>query len=332
MSGSSKMHIKILHHKYYFGQSLPTFKSMDLSLLESRLNSYGFQTSLITFEELQFEDNEENCYYLCGSHQNIDVKAYLDDVLDLPNLSGKIIPSRRLIKAHENKGFQGLIANSKGAPFESQEYFVEIKSIEEKKVIKLINGAGSGGVVLCNRGKELNKFIVFSSLMKIGLIRAAYFIRAKLNCLLRKNFSLEALDYYKPKERYVIQDFVPNLSCDYKVLVFMDKCFVLKRNVRKDDFRASGSGLFEFIEAPTELLDFSFNFRGLIGTPYISMDVIEKGNGEFSCIEFQCVHFGPYTQMESDYYYLKEPSGWKVLKNDTVLEDLIAYSVKRFLV
>ena len=58
---------------------------MDLSLLESRLNSYGFQTSLITFEELQFEDNEENCYYLCGSHQNIDVKAYLDDVLASPD-------------------------------------------------------------------------------------------------------------------------------------------------------------------------------------------------------------------------------------------------------
>jgi hypothetical protein len=324
------MKIKILHHQKYFGQSLPTFKSMDLNLLETSLQKLGFSTSLISFEELQNEIPSNDTFYLCGSHQNMDVKSYLDDVLDLECFENKIIPNRRLVKAHENKGFQGVLAKALGLPYEEQLYFIEPQSLNETKVIKLVNGAGSGGVKLCNNNKELNAFLFKALALKLGVKRLAYFLRAKFNSVRKINYHKEALSYYTPKEKYITQDFVPDLTCDFKVLVFMDKLFVLKRNTKKGDFRASGSGLFDFIDAPNEMLEFAFQFRKELDTPYVSMDIIEKNNG-YSCIEYQCVHFGPYTQMNSDFYYERQENEWVKLSNDTVLEELIADSVYNYL-
>lgn len=42
------------------------------------------------------------------------------------------------------------------------------------------------------------------------------------------------------------QDFMPNNSSDLRVIVVNDKAFAVKRIVRKNDFRASGSGELEF--------------------------------------------------------------------------------------
>ncbi|WP_219605012.1 hypothetical protein, partial [Vibrio parahaemolyticus] len=61
---------------------------------------------LLDFESLQFEiNNSDSSLYVCGSHQNLDVKKYLDDVLSLPVFDSVVIPDRDLIKCHENKGY-----------------------------------------------------------------------------------------------------------------------------------------------------------------------------------------------------------------------------------
>ena len=324
------MEIKILHHKRYFGQSLPTFKSMDLNLLESSLQKLGFTTSFLSFEELQNEMPLNNTFYLCGSHQNVDIKSYLDDVLDIEHFENKIIPNRRLIRAHENKGYQGVLAKALKLPYEAQSYFIEPKSIKDRKVIKLVNGAGSGGVKLCDSDKELSDFLSKALLFKIGIKRLGYVLRAKFNELKKVEYYKEALEYYTPKEKYIIQDFVPDLTCDFKILVFMDKCFVLKRSTKKGDFRASGSGLFDFVEPSNEILDFAEEFRRDLDTPYVSMDIIDKG-GFYSCIEYQCVHFGPYTQINAEYYYVKINASWSKKSNNTKLEVLVAESVATFI-
>jgi glutathione synthase/RimK-type ligase-like ATP-grasp enzyme len=48
------------------------------------------------------------------------------------------------------------------------------------------------------------------------------------------------------------QDFIPQNTFDIRVIVIGDKAFAIKRHVRKNDFRASGSG---FIEYQKELFD-----------------------------------------------------------------------------
>jgi len=48
------------------------------------------------------------------------------------------------------------------------------------------------------------------------------------------------------RSKFIVQEFIPDLSNDWKVLVFWDKYYVLRRKNRPNDFRASGSGLFSF--------------------------------------------------------------------------------------
>ena len=50
-----------------------------------------------------------------------------------------------------------------------------------------------------------------------------------------------------PEKGYAyFQDFLPGNDCDLRVIVIGDKACALKRFVRKDDFRASGSGLLDY--------------------------------------------------------------------------------------
>lgn len=332
MSQIFKMKIKVLHHKEYFGQRIPTFKSIDLELFVNHIKSFGYDVELLDFESLQFEiNNSDGSLYVCGSHQNLDVKKYLDDVLSLPVFDGVVIPDRDLIKCHENKGYQGLYAKQKDLPFIEQSYYIEPRNISERKVLKLVNGAGSGGVTLVSKTEELNKFIRKSILSRVGIKRVAYYLRALLKSKLkRKSINELALEYYKVKEPYVLQNFVDELTCDYKVLVFNKKCFVLKRNTRTNDFRASGSGKFEFVKPEEGLLNFSLEFRTKLATPYVSIDIIKTKEG-YKCIEFQCAHFGPYTQINAQYYYEKVENQWLENKNNTVLEELLAESLVLFI-
>lgn len=320
--------IILLHHEGYFGQSLPTFKTMDIGLIKTSLEGYGFCVSTLTFQELVSHEVEEKTYYVCGSHQNPNVKAFLDDILDLKfDKRHNLIPSRQLIKAHENKGYQGELAKLIGLPYVNQHYYIESINIKERSVAKVLGGAGSGGVKLIENGRELISFLRLNHFKKIGIKRIGYLARAYFQVRLKKSIENEnKWNYYRWREPYVIQDFIPNLLHDFKVLVFGEKVFVLKRGTRENDFRASGSGKFEFIKPTKDLLNFALNFKNALNTPYVSIDVVEHSGG-FECIEYQCAHFGPYTQMNAPCYYVKDGDSWLEMQNDTTLEELIASSI-----
>ena len=61
-----------------------------------------------------------------------------------------------------------------------------------------------------------------------------------------------------PKKKIIIQDYISGLDGDYKVLIYDKKYYVLRRYNCKNDFRASGSGIFVFEEnIPRAVLDFA---------------------------------------------------------------------------
>lgn len=326
------MKIKIIHYNGYFGESMPTYIGMDVTKLCETFNENGFDTELMSVEDLQFEPIDENCYYLCGSHQNTTVKQYYDDVLDVPHISPRVIPARRLIRAHDNKGYQGMLAKSLGLAFTDQRYYVDQQNQGAFPLVaKSISGAGSKGVYLCSDNADYFKFLRSSKLWDSTVNQVFQYSKAKLKDLLKKgSYRREKIEFHQPRVRHVHQSYLPNLDFDYKVLVFMDKCFVLKRWVRDNDFRASGSGKFEFITPDESLLEFALDFRKKVNTPYVSLDIVEVGDG-YQCIEYQCVHFGPYTQINAPHYYIKSSEAWETCNNDTLLESLIAESVVQYL-
>jgi glutathione synthase/RimK-type ligase-like ATP-grasp enzyme len=121
--------------------------------------------------------------------------------------------------------------------------------------------------------------------------------------------------------RLVLQEFMPGLSHDWKILVFGDYCFCLKRFVRDGDFRASGSGNFNFDETPDHsLLDYAHNVVKKLDSPWASLDIAEQNEG-YGLIEFQCVHFGLYALMANKSCYQKVDNEWVLHQVDQPLPE-----------
>lgn len=322
--------VVLLHHNFYFGQSLPTYKGMDMDAISKELVILGFDVEMLSYQELALAEVKNDCIYLSGSHQNTDVKSYIDDILSVAFArKDNLVPSLELIKCHENKGVQGLLSKKLGLNYINQEYFVEVTPTSSRTVIKRISGAGSAGVSLVDSEPEVVRFLNRTILGEMRFKRLLYILRAFFRLKFSKwKFKNEYWEYYRPRARHIKQRFVEGLKGDYKVLVFDRKVFVLRRLNREGDFRASGSGNFEFVEPNQELLEFSLSFREQLNSPYVSLDLIDTSDG-WSCIEFQCVHFGPYTQIEAPFYWEKDSflNKWVKKENDTILESLISSSV-----
>lgn len=128
------------------------------------------------------------------------------------------------------------------------------------------------------------------------------------------------------------QNFVPSLEYDFKILVFYDRVYALKRNVRDGDFRASGSGKFEIVsQCPDEVLSKALEVREKLDAPYISVDIAYDGRVAY-VIEFQSPHFGPYTFLSANVYF-KRTNG-KFLpyeKENLSLEEEYVESIYRFI-
>ena len=111
------------------------------------------------------------------------------------------------------------------------------------------------------------------------------------------------------RKKYIVQDFVPNLNGDYKVLYFGGKYYTLYRKNRENDFRASGGGrLFVCNEEEEKgLLDFAKKVVEELDFTIIGMDIAFDGE-KYHLLEYQFIHLGPYTLQTAE-YYLKEDNG-----------------------
>ena len=82
------------------------------------------------------------------------------------------------------------------------------------------------------------------------------------------------------------QEFVPDLASDYRMIVINDKCLGIRRGVRKNDFRASGSGHLSY--APeifsSELVETAFSLAEKLGGQSVAMDLVLAG-GNIKLIE-----------------------------------------------
>ena len=91
---------------------------------------------------------------------------------------------------------------------------------------------------------------------------------------------------------------------DWKILIFYDKYFVIDREVRKNDFRASGSGKFFYRDFDLAMLDFCKEVFDKFNTPWLSLDVCKDTSG-YHLLEFQGIHFGPAGLLKAPYYFQK---------------------------
>ncbi len=316
-------------------QKLSECESLNLKKISNILDCANIKNDIITYYDFVNNSQEFNmsgCFFFYASSQYQEYKHYIEDImLDVERRGGNLLPSYDMLRCHENKFYQEIVKKRLSLPSPRS---LLIGSLEDNHescswlsfpcVAKLPFGFGSSTVGLLSSMSEL-KLYIKNNLIATVKKRKNIFAVKKKNSIYKGNYPLST-------GRIILQEYVSELEYDWKVLVFWDKIFTLKRFVRKNDFRASGSGNFDKYATPSnELLTFCSEIRHRLNTPFVSLDIVEKNNN-FFVIEFQCLHFGPYTAMRSEQHYQKTSTGsYTIIKENVDIDDLYGNALVQYI-
>ncbi len=307
------------------------------------------------FEDLDLNRNYKDWFvvYASSEERGLLYKRYIEDILLRLQTDGAIlIPKFNYFRAHGNKAFQEMLRkqfNDKDLRIPESQIIGRLEEFDADKftnypyVVKASSGAGSCGVKLVHNRNEL-----ISTVRKLSAVTYydEYFSRLRdfwnskivwfLKDIYRKLRGIAKCKRPKMKlftNKVIIQDYIPNLEGDYKVLYYFGKYYVLKRLNRDNDFRASGSGKFSFPDNAEEIgdiLEYARKVANELDTPMISMDIAQNKNGCY-LIEFQFVCFGPYTIQYSEWYFEYNESGWTKIMGESDMETEVARSLTNWM-
>jgi len=323
------------------------YVSMDLGVLSKCFEERGVKLNIVKFDELKLETTDYNGrYVLYQSSEQVGqlYKKYIEDIVYHLEASGAIVlPKYNYLKAHHNKGFMELLRSSfkdqSLKTIKSRYFGTSAEAIKYKPnfpvVIKQISGAGSKGVYLAKEKKEYEKAVKKASNVILGYDNI-HLLKNYVKRVLKKfmngtqdDSKLNVVDIERP---IIVQNFINDLSGDYKVLYFGGKFYTLYRENRDNDFRASGGGKLK--EVPMEknypLLDFALKVTKEIDFPIIGMDIGYDGVN-YHLIEFQMIHLGPYTLLRSSYYFEYNDEKWERIDETSELNDEFARSICEYI-
>ena len=327
--------IFLTNYKNQIPQRNHEIEGLKLNIISEVLQNNGFDVQIMTItsfiSHISTNESIKNIYFFYSSSQYPIYKSFIQDVLyQIVLREGILIPNFRHFLAHENKNFQELekfrleIKSPPGIPVGTYEEGLDIlQNTSYPAVIKKSTGFRSRHVRIAHNHKEGEK--ILCNLLE----RNFKFDRESLYYLYRR---LNNKSHY-PKRfgKIIIQEYVPKLNSDWKILVLGDSYFSLKRFVRKNDFRASGSKLYSTKDDPsTQLLDFAFSCKEKLECPIVSLDIVEK-DGVLQLIEYQTMHFGLLTATMSNSYFELENGNWEKRKVINEIEHYFGIGIHEYI-
>lgn len=336
------MKIIILYdYKGFFGskQYSPLYRGgMDLNKIVSFFMANGTDARIVSFSEFHPDSlGTDQPFVLYTSSEDHDAryKSYVEDIIfDLEQRGLVAIPSYPFLKAHNNKVAMELLrARSNFSEIQTirsrifgtlEELKQAAGELEYPVVVKTHAGAMSRGVAKADNADEL--------IRQAAKFSRSFSFRHDLKELLRK---VKYRDSYTKesfhRSKFVVQNLIEGLKNDWKVLVYGERCYALRRDNRDNDFRASGSGKFHFSkDLPAGMLDFALSIHKHFNVPHISLDIGFDGK-RFHLIEFQFVYFGTTTLEKSPRYYQLVDGGWVMVEEKSDLEQVYVESIVDFL-
>lgn len=329
-----------------------TGSTMNVDTLKALFEKSGFDVETSAVSNLDYTRNYSDFYVIFPSSEDngLFYKEYIEDVLCFLKKSGAtLIPKFEYFRAHSNKSFQEMLRQqfsdeslkkpNARAIGHLQELENCLQTVKYPAVVKVSNGAGSKGVVLVNNEDELRA--TAKKLMKhtyhdfamSPVVRLGVFIKRAIRILSNKRVNNETLLKRDYTNKIIIEEFIPSLNGDNKVLVFGDKYFVLSRGNRDKDFRASGSGKFKYssdIKELTPVLDLAKRVSREIGMPVMSLDIGKNNDGVY-LLEYQCLYFGPYTLQYAPHCFNEADNGWALEEGTFDLEREYVRAVSQYI-
>lgn len=300
-------------------QKLHETESLDLSYIERELTKAGHNVLIMDHADFMAKRPEDISGRIIwyASTQYPEYFQYVEDCLLYAQMCGGIlVPNFSIFRCHENKFFQELLKKNLGIDKPKAHLIGTLEDLNNSLpdlvfplILKSATGFGSATVFKIDTSNELVSKAT-SMLTNIIPPAANPIRRFKQKTEYENKIAPYKGNYPLKSGRLVLQEFMPNLQHDWKILVFGNNCFCLKRFVRENDFRASGSGNFDFKATPSHaLLNYALGIATVLNSPWASLDIAECEDG-FGLIEFQCLHFGLYTLIGNDKCYEKVDSEW----------------------
>lgn len=336
----------ITNHKGNFGnkyKSIPYHSGLNKDLLSKLFINKGIEPIFTTLSDFNFRDKDykgKNILYTSTEDKGGYYKSYLEDVIYALDLNGaNVIPSFTYLKAHHNKVFmeiirdftpnksvQSLLSKRIGTDLEFENQ--KNNFTEDNYVIKKASGASSIGVFLAKNKAELE--VKIKEALKV---QSSLYDRFKEFVREIKHKGYNKITNYRSK--IIVQEYIPFLQNDWKVLVYGDKYFIVERPVRKNDFRASGSGKDNYnfgkdATIPNGIFDFAEDIYKSFNVPFISLDIAFDGE-KFYLFEFQFIAFGTSTVQLSKHFFIKENNEWIDKQIDFEYEELFVESIINFI-
>lgn len=320
---------------FFYSSTKERGGSLDVDVLKSELELFGYRVEIKNFYQISFCESYKNKIILYQSTEDPDLKYkdYIEDILlGLQNRAAILVPDFHKFRAHHNKVYMEILRDCYDLdPYQDifskkygtiEEFAKDIKNQTFPLVLKPGFGSRSKGICKVHTEQEAIK-------------RAKRISRTfTLTNIKRSLLSLfDGLGYKRIsnyRNKFIVQNYITGLAGDYKVLIYGDRYYVLKRENRNNDFRASGSGKFLFPDnPPKELLDFSKELFEKCNVPFASFDIAVKDNNIY-LIEFQFVSFGQYALEKSSFYFKPIDNKWKKVEEKSYLEKIFAMSVDSY--
>ena len=299
------------HHSSKF-DAVPYKSGMDLDKIIELLQSGRHEVRRVSAPELVKKTFDKNDAVVLTSSEEpgMEYKYFIDDITCfLQEAHCVVYPPPSLLFSNNNKSLMTMMSESLfhesslripaevvGCQSELEDYLGR-SDVEFPVVVKLPSGAMSKNVFKADTASQLRSIYRKNAVKTPFLERMRELIRA------RKYPGYRVNDRFTG--RLVIQEFIPDLACDYKVLKFGSRFFILRRNVRANDFRASGSGLAEFgsqCEVPDGIFIATNSVAAKLKTNMLSVDFALYKN-QLRLIEYQGIHFGTLGHLRADIHY-----------------------------
>jgi glutathione synthase/RimK-type ligase-like ATP-grasp enzyme len=271
----------------------------------------------IPFKVVNAYDNDiinqlNDCDIFMWHHSNYDYRDALfakQLIYSLETIGIKVFPDFNTTWHFDDKVGQKYLLEAIDAPLVPSYVFYNkkdarkwIESTSFPKVFKLRGGSGSSNVQLVENKHKAKKLIKkafgkgFSQFDKFNHLKFRYknFKSGKESFVgvlkgIVRLFIGNKYSNMVPKEKgYVyFQDFIPNNKFDIRVIVVGEKAFALKRLVRKNDFRASGSGniVYNKSEIDERCIQISFNVNEKLKCQSIAFDYVFDENNNPLIVE-----------------------------------------------
>ena len=257
-------------YKNNFGSkwgSIPYRSGFNKDLLRKHFNKFGWDIKFIQFKNVSFNDDWENkiVIYTSSEEKGLYYKSYIEDIiLGLGRVGAIVIPRYDFLRSNNNKVYMeilrekllgkelsGISSYLYGTLEELRRDLTERK-IQFPCVLKTAGGAMSRGVYLANNTKDLLRYAKRISRTFHCFHEAKEIFRSKKY----KGYQKES----KFQHKFIVQNFIPELINDWKILIFGNHYYVLNRGIKVNDFRASGSGYNYFAGSESRITNEMLNF------------------------------------------------------------------------